>query len=151
MLLSDLGGPPRPLLLFLLALLFLVDPLRLLLLANIDQHLAHGRTDLTLYAFAPQLALVGQVVEVGEALGIAGLLARCKDREDGLATYCLCGFLGLGPAGVVAAFQLLGLVVVAGDDDGLVRVLLMQCAGDVGQVARVERRDRGKAQRVGAD
>lgn len=70
MLLSDLGGPPRPLLLFLLALLFLVDPLRLLLLANIDQHLAHGRTDLTLYAFAPQLALVGQVVEVGEALGL---------------------------------------------------------------------------------
>ena len=98
MLLSDLGGPPRPLLLFLLALLFLVDPLCLLCWPTSTS--TYGRTDLTLYAFAPQLALVGQVVEVGEALGIAGLLARCKDREDGLATYCLCGFLGLGPAGL---------------------------------------------------
>ena len=114
-LLSDPGGPPRPLFLLLLALLLLVDLLRLLLLANIDQHLAHGRIDLTLDAFAAQFALIGQV---GEALGITGLLARCKDRQDGLAAYCFRGFLGLGPAGVVAALQLLGLVVV-GDDDGL--------------------------------
>ena len=71
--LSDLGGPLRPLLLLLLALLLLFQFLRLLLLANVDQHLAHRRSDLALDAFAAQLALVGQVVEVGEALGVLGI------------------------------------------------------------------------------
>ena len=54
--------------------------LRLLLLpaAFLDQHLAHGCADLALEAVAAQLALVRQVVEVGEALGVRLLLTQMQ-------------------------------------------------------------------------
>jgi len=84
----------------------------------------------------------GQVARVG-------VLGRREDREDRLAAHGLGGRLGLLPAGVVAVGHDQVPVVVAGDDDRLVRELGVQRLRHGLKVAAVEGGDRGVAHGLG--
>ena len=88
------------------------------------EHIIYHRPNLPRNTFLPEHTPGSQVVEVGKALGVRGLLAGCEDRQQQLAADPPGGFLGLAAAGVDALGGLQVLVVVAGDHDRFVLSLI---------------------------